>query len=76
MQARLYSDEGVLKFEKGSKIIKNTAIKNLKNQAGNDVADMFAVWDRKYFEDQDDIFLQINKYIQGKKILNTKKAKK
>ena len=72
LQARLYSDEGVLKFEDGSDIIKNEAIKNLKEQAGQDVADMFAVWDRQHFKDENDIFLKINKYIQGKKIKNIK----
>lgn len=69
LQARLYSDEGVLKFENGGDIKQNKDIILLWQKAGADVADMFAVWDRKYFEDENDIFLKINKYMQGKNIL-------
>lgn len=69
LQARLYSDEGVLKFENGGDIKQNKDIILLRQKAGADVADMFAVWDRKYFEDENDIFLKINKYLQGKNIL-------
>lgn len=69
LQARLYSDEGVLKFENGGDIKQNKDIILLRQKAGADVADMFAVWDGKYFEDENDIFLKINKYLQGKNIL-------
>lgn len=69
LQARLYSDEGVLNFDNGDDIKHNKEIITLKQKAGADVADMFAVWDRKHFENENDIFLKINKYLQGKNIL-------
>lgn len=75
LQARLYSDEGALLFENGGQIKDNADIIKLKEKAGDDVADMFSVWDRKYFEDADDIFLKINKYLQGKHIVGAKVKK-
>ena len=76
LQARIYSDEGTLKYVHAGEIKANKDIEKLKQKAGDDVADMFSVWDRKYFEDIDDIFLKINKHLQGKHILKTKKAVK
>lgn len=76
LQARLYSDEGSLKYEYAGEIKSNKDIEKLREKAGNDIADMFCEYDRKHFEDSDDIFLKINKYLKGNKILKNKKGKK
>ena len=76
LQARLYSDDDSLKYEFAGDIKKNKDIEQLKQKAGDDIADMFCVWDRKHFEDVDDIFLKINKYLQGNHILKSKKVSK
>lgn len=73
LQARLYSDQGVLKFANAGEIKNNKDVLALKQKVGEDVADMFCIADRKHFEDIDDIFLKINQYIQGKVILKTKR---
>lgn len=76
IQARIYSDEGSLKFENAGEIKNNPKIKLLKEKTGNDVADYFAVWDREKHFQEDDIFLKINKYLEKRTILKTKKDKK
>lgn len=75
IQARLYSDEGVLKKEYAGEIKNNSLIKSYEKKGIMDVADYFVLTDRKHFSDTDDIFLKISKYIEGKKILKTKKVK-
>lgn len=76
LQARLYSDEGVLKNEYAGEIKNNPKIVAMNKKGITDVADYFILTDRSHFEDKDDIFLKINKYIQGKKILKSKKVDK
>lgn len=74
LQARMYSDEGNLKMPEQLPF-KSDFLDKLKNKGVCDVADYFILYDRqKYFMDTDDIFLKINKFIEGKSIL--KKAKK
>lgn len=73
LQARLYSDEGCLKYENADSIKQNAKIVEYRAQGVTDVADYFALEDQKHFKD-DDIFSKINKYIQGKNI--TKAGKK
>lgn len=74
LQARMYSDEGNLKMTEKLPF-KSDFLDKLKNKGVCDVADYFILYDRqKYFMDTDDIFLKINKFIEGKSIL--KKAKK
>lgn len=76
IQARLYSDEGALKYENAGEIKNNPKIKDLREKNGNDVADYFVVWDReKHFDGEDDIFLKINKYLEKTTILKSKKGK-
>lgn len=75
LQARIYSDEGALRYENAGEIKNSETIKKYKDKGINDVADYFCEYDRKHFSD-DDIFLKLNKYIQGKKILRTSKVKK
>lgn len=76
IMARLYSDEGALMFENGAEMKDKPSIQNLKKEVkSDDVASMFAFWDRKHFEENDDIFLKINKYLEKNKILKPKKGK-
>lgn len=70
LQARLYSDEGVLKLENADEIKNNNKIVEYRAKGITDVADYFILEDRKHFTD-DDIFKKINSYIEGKKILKT-----
>lgn len=72
LQARLYSDEGCLKYENADDIKQNASILEYKKQGIDDVADYFALEDRKHFKD-DDIFKKLNEYIQGKNVLKTGK---
>ena len=77
IMARIYSDEGVLKFEDGKKMTCKKSIQDLKQKAkSDDVANLFCVWDRKHFEDCDDIFLKINKYLEKNHIIKPKKVTK
>lgn len=77
LMARLYSDEGVLKFENGTKMHNNPDIQKLSQKAkSTDVAKLFSVWDRKHFEDTDDIFLKINKYLEENTLIQPKKVTK
>lgn len=73
IQARLYSDQGCLKLENADNIKENEKILEYRAKGITDVADYFILEDRKHYTD-DDIFLKINKYIEGKNIL--KKGKK
>ncbi len=73
IQARLYSDQGCLKLENADNIKENEKILEYRAKGITDVADYFILEDRKHYAD-DDIFLKINKYIEGKNIL--KKGKK
>lgn len=73
IMARLYSDEGALKFENSTEMKNKDSILKLKEKAkSDDVANLFAVWDRKHFIDSDDMFLKINKYLENNKILKSK----
>ncbi len=73
IQARLYSDQGCLKLENADNIKENEKILEYRAKGITDVANYFILEDRKHYTD-DDIFLKINKYIEGKNIL--KKGKK
>ncbi len=72
LQARLYSDQNCLKYEDADEIKNNEKILKFREKGITDVADYFILSDRKHFA-EDDIFLKINKYIEGKKILKTGK---
>lgn len=74
LQARLYSDQGCLDLKYADDIKDNAKIKNYIGQGITDVADYFALEDKKHFE-ENDIFQKINKYITGKNILKKKKDK-
>ena len=77
LMARLYSDEGCLKLENGIAIKDTKAIKELKLKAkSEDVGNLFCVHNRKYFENTDDLFLKINKYLEKNKLIKSKKATK
>lgn len=67
LQARLYSDEGCLKLENADNIKDNEKIVEYRAKGITDVADYFALEDRKHFAD-DDIFRKINLYIENNKI--------
>lgn len=67
LQARLYSDEGCLKLENADDIKDNEKIVEYRVKGITDVADYFALEDRKHFVD-DDIFRKINLYIENNKI--------
>ena len=67
LQARLYSDEGCLKLENADNIKDNEKIVEYRVKGITDVADYFALEDRKHFAD-DDIFRKINLYIENNKI--------
>lgn len=74
LQARLYSDEGVLLYENADEIKNHEKIVEWRNQGITDVADYFVLADRHNYEDGD-IFFKISKYIEGKKIIKSKKGK-
>ncbi|MBQ7884619.1 MAG: HD domain-containing protein [Clostridia bacterium] len=74
LQARLYSDEGVLLYENADEIKNHEQIVEWHNQGITDVADYFVLADRHNYEDGD-IFFKISKYIEGKKIIKSKKGK-
>lgn len=77
LMARLYADEGALNYENAGEIKNSQDIKNLQKETNsNDVAKFFSVWDRKHFNDRDDIFLKINKYLENNHILKQKGTKK
>ena len=67
LQARLYSDEGCLKLENADNIKDNEKIVEYRVKGITDIADYFALEDRKHFAD-DDIFRKINLYIENNKI--------
>ena len=60
-------------LENADNIKENEKILEYRAKGITDVADYFILEDRKHYAD-DDIFLKINKYIEGKNIL--KKGKK
>lgn len=74
LQARLYSDGGYMDLKYADDIKEHEKIKEYCNQGVTDIADFFALEDRKHFDDGD-IFYKINKYIQGKNIVKKKKGK-
>lgn len=76
LMARIYSDQGCVNFENAGDIKNNSNIIKIQNDTkSNDVATIFSVYDRKHFEDTDDIFLKINKYIENNHIYKTKGKK-
>lgn len=75
LQARLYSNDGSLKLENAGKIKDSPRLKPLRDKGIKDAADYFIIYDRaEHFKDND-IFLKINKYIQGNKTLGVGKKK-
>ena len=74
LQARLYSDGGYMDLKYADDIKEHEKIKEYKKQGITDIADYFAMADRKHFE-ENDIFYKINKFIQGKNITKKKKGK-
>lgn len=76
LMARIYNDEGVLKYDYAGEIKNNPFAVKTRKEFGEDPAICFARYDRKHFEDTDDIFLKINKYLEKNKVLKTKKASK
>lgn len=76
LMARIYSDEGVLKYDSENDMKNRELIKKLKEKANsNDVAKLFTIWDRQHFENENDIFFKINKYLENNSIIKAKGKK-
>ncbi len=74
LQAKIYDENGQIKLEKADeKIKKDERIKKLQNKGVKNASTYFIHFDRKNLqkglkEGEEDIFLQINKYIERNKI--------
>ncbi len=81
LQAKIYDENGQIKLENADEKIKqDERIKKLQDRGAKNASTFFIHFDRAIFEkdlknDEDDIFLKINKYIEKHKIKDLLKEK-
>lgn len=68
LQAKIYDELGFMDTSKAQQMMSSPIIQDYLNKGYTKVSDYFILNDRKHFED-DDIFLQISKYLQTHKLL-------
>lgn len=80
LQAKIYDEQNLMKLENASEKVKNDEnIKKLQARGAKKASTFFIYNDRQYFsknEKEQDIFLDISKYIEKNKILDLLKPQK
>ena len=69
LQAKIYDEMGYMNIDRAGEIMNSPIIQEYLARGINNISTYFILNDRKHFTD-DDIFLEISKYIENNKILN------